>query len=680
MKGSLLTAFVVFCFLFSFVAGAPVFEVVKANSRTFVVPDDYSTISLALEHAVDGDVIFVKAGTYREVLTINKAVSLIGEAKESTIINGNGSGTVILVRHDNVTITGFSVVYTSIPHVPQSIWMWSTRLAGIHLLSVKNCTVYNNKVSDCGGGIWLYDAHQNTVSNNTVVNNDYGIRVEASTCNTITNNTVTGNWGGIRLISTSANTLLENILDDNEQGFGILNEKLAFEPDNVDSSNKIDGKPIYYWVGLYNKSVPSNASYVVLVNCTNIAITGLCLSKNQEGIIMAGTINSTVKQNSINDVITGITLFDSFLDRIINNDIDANICISANGIGTQISDNSLLAYNTGISTNGTYQTVAGNAIRISGMNGGVLLKISGSYTNVTKNTMIGTSYVNAIIEGPENLIYKNTLTDSYGLRVTSDANLITQNFVNGGSLSVTGSSNVVCLNTLVNGFGLTVAGHYNTYYANQVQNSTVGADVGGADSFSSDNKIFQNNFIDNREQIQNYDNKANFWDNGFEGNYWSDYNGTDDNGDGIGDTPYLIPGQFLDHDLRKLVPIITGQDNYPLINLFNINSIIVQLPQWQLNLTFSIPQTTPSPIITPTTPSTQEPTTTPPSTSPSTSPTLTSLDQASQLPQSTPQLFSTKNLYLTIVALATCTIIVAIIAILRKNKTTKKQNKLKKPI
>ena len=77
---------------------------------------------------------------------------------------------------------------------------------------------------------------------------------------------------------------------------------------------------------------------------------------------------------------------------------------------------------------------------------------------------------------------------------------------------------------------------------------------------SSNNRIYKNNFINNTIQV--YDNKStsiNTWQNNSEGNYWDDFNGIDSNGDGIGDTPYI-----LDEN---------NQDNYPLMNPVKIQAI-----------------------------------------------------------------------------------------------------------
>jgi len=58
--------------------------------------------------------------------------------------------------------------------------------------------------------------------------------------------------------------------------------------------------------------------------------------------------------------------------------------------------------------------------------------------------------------------------------------------------------------------------------------------------------IYSNNFIENSENLQIMGVKA-AWDKGGVGNYWSNYNGTDANSDGIGDTPYIIDANNIDH-------------------------------------------------------------------------------------------------------------------------------------
>ena len=58
--------------------------------------------------------------------------------------------------------------------------------------------------------------------------------------------------------------------------------------------------------------------------------------------------------------------------------------------------------------------------------------------------------------------------------------------------------------------------------------------------------VFHNNFVNNTQPGSVF-TSTNIWDDGSRGNYWSDYNGTDANHDGIGDTPYVIDANNTDH-------------------------------------------------------------------------------------------------------------------------------------
>ena len=92
--------------------------------------------------------------------------------------------------------------------------------------------------------------------------------------------------------------------------------------------------------------------------------------------------------------------------------------------------------------------------------------------------------------------------------------------------------------------------------------------------------LYDNNFINNNQQVQVLVSSAtDTWNYGNQGNFWSDYNGADENIDGVGDTPYFVGG--------------TQSDNYPLMTPFSIACINLQLPSWA-NIALPSPLPTPS--------------------------------------------------------------------------------------
>ena len=72
-------------------------------------PGNYTSIQDAINDANDGDTVFVYNGLYFEHIVIFKTIDLIGENRNTTIIDGGESGTVIRVSVDWVNITGFTV-------------------------------------------------------------------------------------------------------------------------------------------------------------------------------------------------------------------------------------------------------------------------------------------------------------------------------------------------------------------------------------------------------------------------------------------------------------------------------------------------------------------------------------------------------------------------------------------
>jgi parallel beta-helix repeat protein len=156
---------------------------------------------------------------------------------------------------------------------------------------------------------------------------------------------------------------------------------------------------------------------------------------------------------------------------------------------------------------------------------------------------------------------------SIGMYMWTNNNTITKNAI---------SENIV---------GILLSGSNTTITDNYIANNKQGLFFGFNDpsDIPTDIIISGNSFDHNIQQIngclcEDYpeNEPPHAWDNGQIGNYWSDYNGTDANNDGLGDTPYIVD--------------IQNQDRYPLIaNPVNASTPLTRLPLEIMILAVLIP-------------------------------------------------------------------------------------------
>ena len=342
---------------------------------------NYATIQEAIDapETLDGHTIFVDAGTYYGEVVVNKRISLIGENKSTTVIDGDGSLIVLAIKSDWVFVSGFTVqnsygepgsgggglVVKGAGNVQISDITACDNDAdwGIHLnpnshnVNITGTVIANNS----RGGLLLNEAHRANLTNSTIVNNEKGIEVRNADNNIISeniianntgngvfidhcnnnfvlNNTIFGNVLGLCPQSSTNITLSFNQMTNNTYDFSVYANSLSEFMHDIDSSNTVNGKPIYYWVDKENQEVPGDAGYVAVINSRNITVQDLNLTRNGGGVSLAFTTNSTVKNVTAEHNWGGIGLLASYnntlTDNVASNNLQAGIALTDSGDNT----------------------------------------------------------------------------------------------------------------------------------------------------------------------------------------------------------------------------------------------------------------------------------------------------------------------------------------------------------
>jgi parallel beta-helix repeat protein len=344
------------------------------KATTITVPDDYATIQGAVNAANDGDTINVRAGTYYENVIINKKVSLVGEDRGTTIIDGSGNGNVVRMTSAANTANISAFTLRNGRGINDG--------AGIDVQSSSNHTITGNIITDNQRGLRLQFSHYNVICDNEITSNiETGIELRSSHWNSIFGNTASGNGLNIWIIGSSTNsiagnevadgdwgicltdsfnnTLRNNNMNQNRFNFAVQGARVQDYIHDIDFSNLVNGKAVYYIVGKKNLVIDTSAypevGYIGIVNCENMTVTNLNLEANEEGIKLVNTTGSLIKNLQINGVSVGISIeFGS-----CNNTVSKNVVLWCEMVGIYlhgsssynvIYENQVTCLNSGIRT------------------------------------------------------------------------------------------------------------------------------------------------------------------------------------------------------------------------------------------------------------------------------------------------------------------------------------------
>ena len=346
----------------------------------------FDEIQEGVDVASDGDAVYVYSGIYYENVVVDKSIDLIGENKDTTIIDDGGNEDIIYVSADWVNISGFTI---------------RNGYSGIQLDHASNITIYENAIANNRVfGINLQSSsNNNTIFGNSIANNnEYGIYLNGN-YNIISGNSIANNYNlGIRSRMAHNNKIIDNYFISN--GINIDGRNIHHYNTHIIENNYVNGKPIYYYKNDNGVTVPSDAAQVILANCSHFSLKNLNIVNVDCGIQLGFSLYTNITENNIIDNNKdGISLQYSSGNNLTTNTIKSN---NNFGINLKSSSNNNLSKNT----------IINNGVDLYLWGGGIYLWDSSRYNNISGNTITNNGYGINLESSFNNNIRNNIITDN----------------------------------------------------------------------------------------------------------------------------------------------------------------------------------------------------------------------------------------------------------------------------
>lgn len=240
-------------------------------------PGNYTKIQDAINDASSGNIVFVftESSPYYENVQVDKSIKLVGENKDIVIIDGRGTGRVVSIESNDVTVTGFTIKNSG------NTWYHDSGI-GFGTFGSPNydhVTIKDNKIITNYDGIYAYYGESHVFSNNILEDNrNAGIYMHSG-CkkSTISGNTMNNNEIGLYCQNVDENEIFDNTITNNDYGIYVLDSQDDSIHNNVLSDNNYGLVIEYFWNGeIYRNQI----------------------QKSEEGLYCGYAPFSTIKENN----------------------------------------------------------------------------------------------------------------------------------------------------------------------------------------------------------------------------------------------------------------------------------------------------------------------------------------------------------------------------------------------